>query len=170
MRSSKGQYLLGAGLVLVSLALASLTVYVGTLRPPNTLAAAILQAGTILSGTFTAWVFARASVQSAARELIRPHARSAFRRVRNIYQALGRLLRELDRQSLVLFDLRTEGSPNDTIGYEYVDMTMQHLKQLVIAQVSTVDDALADWRDLVPEDVRQIEDEARRLQGDEDAD
>lgn len=168
MASSKSQYWWGAGLVLVSLVLAGLTVYVGTLKHPNTLAAAILQGATLFFGAFAAFIFARASVGSAARELIRPHARSAFRRVRNIYGALGSLLQVLDDQSLTFISLRSEDSPS-MLGYEYVDMTIQMLKYLITAQLSTADDALADWRDLVPDEVRQIEEDARQLEGLEDA-
>jgi len=166
--STKAQRWWGVALVFVSLALAALTVVVATLKHPNTFAAAILQATTIVFSTVGAFVFAQASVRSAAEDLIRRQARSPFRRVRSIYQELGSLLKVLDLQSEKLLALRT-GEGSGTLDYEYVDMTIQMLRQLITTQVGTADDALADWRDLVPEEVREIEDEGRRLRGGEGA-
>jgi hypothetical protein len=169
--STKSQRLWGIGLLIVSVVLAGLTVYLGALKHPNTLAAAILQAVTIVFSTGGAFVFARASVQSAAQEMIRGQARSPFRRVRSIYRELGSVLEALDQQSARFLSLRQGDNPS-TLDYEYVDLAMQMLRHLITVQANTADDALADWRDLVPDEVQQIEEEveeARRLRGDGNA-
>ena len=157
----------GAALVAVSIGLGILTVYVGTRTHPNTFATLLLQAITLVFSTYGAYVFAKASVEDAARALVTPHARSAFRRVRSIYEALGRLLDLIDRQS-VNFNVARKPSVPDTLDYETVRLTMLMLERIITEQVSTVDDALDDWRDLVPDEVQQIEDQARRRRNDRD--
>jgi hypothetical protein len=148
-------------LVAASIGLGILTVYVGTRKTPNTFATLLLQAITIVFSTYGAYVFAKASVEGAARALVTPHARSAFRRVRNIYEALGRLLDLIDRQSANFEMTRRPGMP-DTLDYETVRLTMLMLESIVTEQINTVDDALEDWRDLVPDEVQQIEEQVRR--------
>ena len=150
----------------VSIGLGALTVYVGTRKTPNTFATLLLQAITLVFGTYGAYVFAKASVEDAARALVTPHARSAFRRVRNIYEALGRLLDLIDRQSAAFTLMRKSGMP-DTLDYETVRLTMLMLERIVAEQVNTVDDALEDWRDLVPDEVQQIEEQVRRRRSDQ---
>jgi hypothetical protein len=144
---------IGAGLILAALVLGIATVYVGTQKQPNALAAALLQAITFVFSIIGAYFFATASAQVAAEDMIRPHARSAFRRVRNIYAGLGRILREVDNQ----IDIQDDDKAR---------LSLQIVRSMVIEQASTADDALEDWRDLVPDEVRMIEDEARaRAQG-----
>jgi hypothetical protein len=144
-------------LLLVTLALASLTVYVGTFKHPNTLAAAILQGAALVVGVAAAYFFARASIQSAAKELVATRAFSAFRRVENIYKALGNLLGVQDEQLVKFLAMRT-GETRGIVDI-YVEMAIETTRQLLIQQINTADDALADWRDLVPE-VQQIEAQA----------
>jgi hypothetical protein len=153
--------------VALSIAVGALTVYVGTRKTPNTLATYLLQAVTLVFSTVGAYIFAKASVEDAARAMVTPHARSAFRRVRNIYEALGRLLDLINRQSVTFNSMRRPGTP-DTLDYESARLTMLMLERIITEQISTVDDALEDWRDLVPDEVRQIEDEARQRRHDRD--
>jgi hypothetical protein len=136
-------------------------------KTPNTFATALLQAITLVFSTYGAYIFAKASVEDAARALVTPHARSAFRRVRNIYEALGRLLELINSQSLSFNMTRHTGSP-DTLDYESVRLTMLMLERIIIEQVNTVDDALEDWRDLVPDEVKQIEDQVQQRRQDQD--
>lgn len=165
VKTSGAQRTWGIVLVILGLGLAVGTVLVAIQKHPNTALAAVLQALTIVAGTVGTYVFAQASVQSAAQELISKQARSPFRRVRAIYQELGRLLQILDDEGSRLLMLRKGGDPA-TVDYEYVAMTLQMLRNSITAQVSTVDDAMADWRDLVPDEVAQIEEQSRQLEGD----
>jgi hypothetical protein len=150
--------------VAVSVGLGALTVYVATRKNPNTLATSLLQAITLVFGTYGSYVFAKASLEDAARGLVTPHARSAFRRVRNIYSALGRLLELMNRQSSHFNVIRDAG----TLDYENVQLTMLMLERIVIEQLNTVDDALEDWRDLVPDEVKAIEEQVQKKERDRD--
>jgi hypothetical protein len=126
---------------LATVALAVVTVIVGVHTPPNPLATALLQAGTLIAGVAAAYIFAKDSVRRAATELVRPHARSAFRRQRGLYQGLGRLIDEIDTQL---------SSKNDGEGLKII-------RAMIIEQLGMSGDALEDWRDLVPDEVEKLE-------------
>jgi len=134
--------------------LAVLTVVVGVHQPPNTLATALLQAATFIAGVLAAYIFAKASVAVAARELVRPHARSAFRRQRGLYMGLGRLIDEIDIQ------MANQSDDNYRLG-------LKVLRAMITEQVGMSGDALEDWRDLVPDEVAQLERERQGHSGQE---
>ena len=72
--------------------------------------------------------------------MIRPHARAAFRRVTALYQSLYRL-------SIRIEQLKDEKPDN----------RLDLIQVLVDEQIATGQDAMEDWRDIVPEEVEQIE-------------
>jgi hypothetical protein len=47
--------------------------------------------------------------------------------------------------------------------FEHARGSLMALDLMVVEQISTADDALEDWRDLVPDEVAAIEAAARRL-------
>jgi hypothetical protein len=134
----------GVLIIGASVVLAVVTVLVGVHKPTNALATALLQAFTFILTTLGAYTFAKASANTAARELVRPHARSAFRRQRGLYMGLGRLIDEIDSQSAEQDD-------------ENVKLGLKILRAMIIEQVGMSGDALDDWRDLVPDEVAQLE-------------
>lgn len=75
-----------------------------------------------------------------AREIIRPHARSAFRRLISLYESLSRAGAELERAK----DSQTQ------------DLTLVKLEAIIVEQLATADDALEDWRDIVPKEVAEL--------------
>jgi hypothetical protein len=139
---------IGSALIAAAVILGITTVYVGTRKQPNALAAGLLQAITLVFSTVGAYYFATASARVAAEEMVRPHARSAFRRLQNLYGGLGRLLIEVNTQIAFQDDDKAR-------------LGLQTLRSMVIEQASTADDALEDWRDLVPDEVQRIEIEVK---------
>lgn len=148
--------------LLVSGVLAVVTVLVGTQAEPNKLATALLQGITLVLSTAGSFVLGKAASREAAREVIRPHARSAFRRVQNLYMALGRQRQALNTEQIRLARLCVETGDGENLAFEHVRGSMLALEYMVVEQISTADDALEDWRDLVPDEVAAIEAEARR--------
>ena len=73
-------------------------------------------------------------------EVIKPHARSAFRRVTALYQSLYRLSNRIEE-----------------LNRENPDNRLELIQALVHEQIATGQDAMEDWRDIVPEDVEEIE-------------
>jgi hypothetical protein len=155
----------GPILVAASVVLAAITVLVSTQPKPNAFAASLLQAITLVFGTYGAFILGKVATRSAAQEIIRPHARSAFRRVQNLYAALGRQRAAVANEIVRLDGLRLETN-TQYIEFEHARASLAALEYMVIEQISTADDALEDWRDLVPEEVAEIEAEAaRRTEG-----
>ena len=97
----------------------------------------ILTWGTGLLGSY---IFAQYSARASAFDVVRPHARSAFRRVLTLYNSLYRLSEKVE-------DLKKEGP----------DHRLDLIQALVNEQISTGQDALEDWRDIVPEEVEEVE-------------
>ncbi|MCY4403451.1 MAG: hypothetical protein OXD54_12815 [Candidatus Poribacteria bacterium] len=88
------------------------------------------------------WV-RKKSIENAVREMVKPHARSAFRRLTSLYDSLL-------RASTVLRTLNASPDPDD---YRII---FSKLQAIVTEQINTADDALEDWRDVVPEDVDEL--------------
>ena len=97
----------------------------------------ILISGTGLWGSY---IFGRNSARAGALEVIKPHARAAFRRVFALYRSLYRL-------SVKIEDLKGEGP----------DHRLDLIQALVNEHIATGEDAIEDWRDIVPEEVAEIE-------------
>ncbi len=90
----------------------------------------------------------RQSAQKAANEIIKPHARSAFRRLVSLYRSLQRAATTIEA---------AQGLEAD----EDHEVALAKLEVIVSAQLMTADDALEDWRDIVPEDVNEIHQKLR---------
>ena len=131
-------------LVFVSLSLAGYFVYVSTDRNLTPLEGIFFQVLILifgLGGTF--WI-------GLVSPISRSHARSAFRRVRSLYMGLA-------RAALIIDESRDSDS---VAGYR---LAFARLEEVVGDQLVTADDALEDWEDIVPKDVREL----RKRLGDE---
>jgi uncharacterized protein HemX len=141
----------GIWVILGGVVLAILTVFVGVHTPPNALATGLLQAFTLIVTLVGAYIFAQPAAEKAAKaaetaaqDKIRVHARSAFRRQLGLYKGLGRLIDEIDLQA---------NQEDD----EKVQLKLKILRAMIVEQVGMSGDALSDWRDLVPDEVAQLE-------------
>lgn len=134
----------GVLVLLLGVALAVTTVMVAVHTPPNALASGLLQAFTFIVALIGAYIFAKPAAEVAAKDVIKAHARSAFRRQIGLYRGLGRLIDEIDSQV-------TEAADDSS------KLRLKILRAMIVEQAGMSGDALSDWRDLVPEDVAQIE-------------
>lgn len=135
--------LMGAiALIVVSVIVAAVFTIVATKRPLSDLEGVLLQAFSLGSGVIGSFIFGKYSARSAARELIKPHARSAFRRLLSLFRSLSRVASTIEGVS--------RGSADDH------KLALSKLEAIVIEQLATADDALEDWRDIVPEDVDEL--------------
>lgn len=96
----------------------------------------ILILSTSLIGSYQ---IGRQTSKDAAREMIKPHARSAFRRVMSLYRTLSR----------VATVIAEPDSKNDA-----QKLTM--IEGIVVEQINTADDALADWQEVIPESTEEL--------------
>ncbi len=131
----------------------ALTVFVveaSSTRPLTALEASMFQILILAISLGASYVFAQKSASVAAQDLIRPHARSAFRRVVRVYVSLDQLARMID-------SLRQR-----TSGAERQDLDL--IQAVIEQQIPTIGDALEDWRDIVPKEVEEIERESEQRQ------
>jgi hypothetical protein len=125
----------------VSLLVSAFFIYTVTQRTLTGLEGILFQLFIFASGLLGSFLFGKQSAKIAAQEIIKPHARSAFRRLISLYRGLSRIATVIVNNS---------SSKSET------DVTIAKIEEIVISQISTADDALKDWEDVVPEDVEEI--------------
>jgi len=130
-------------LVFVAIIVAGFAAFIATQRTLTSLEGALLQAFALIAGLFGSFIFGRQSAKEAAREIIKPHARSAFRRLMSLYESLSRVGTEIENSLIA--------EANESRG-----IALARLEAIVIEQLATADDALEDWNDIVPEDVAEL--------------
>lgn len=126
--------------VIAAFVLMALFGYLATTRPLTEMEAYVLQILSLFSGLVGSYIFGRQITQDSIKEIVEPHARSAFRRLISLYRSISRVAEIIeedddDRQKIAV------------------------IRAIVIEQIATADDALEDWRDLVPESVEELKKE-----------
>ena len=137
-------------LLLFSVVVSVIFAYTATQRTLTGLEGMIWQIFAFGAGLAGSFIFGRQSAPDAAKEIIKPHARKAFRRLVSLY-------RSLSRAASVIKSARDDESP------ENQRVTLAKLDAIVTEQLTTADDALEDWNDIVPEDVEELK---QKLQSD----
>jgi hypothetical protein len=155
----------GPYFILGSLVLAVITVAVGTaeLKPseePNRLATSLLQAITLVFGTWGSYALGRDASREAAKAQVRQHAKSAFRRVLTLYGALGRFRDQAETEMAFLKEKQDVAS--GSVSVDIAQMCLDKFRLMSLEQIATGEDALEDWRDLAPDEVARIEAQATR--------
>ena len=120
-----------------------LSIYISSQRPLSSLENTLLQFFSLLFGTIASFLVGKQSADKMAREIIKPHARSAFRRLMALYGSLSRAAAEIEKSN------SPENPQSEAI-------TLAKLEAIVIEQLATADHALEDWRDIIPEEVQQL--------------
>jgi hypothetical protein len=125
---------------------------IGVVRNLTPLENVLLQVFAIGVGVASSIVFGRLSARSAAQEMIKPHARSAFRRLVSLYRSLSRVATAIE--------IARPHLQQSAIGLA----TLDKLSAIVTEQLSTAGDALEDWNDIVPEEVSELRERMREAQ------
>lgn len=127
-------------LILVAFAIAGFSIFIANQRSLTSLENTLLQAFSLAFGLIGSFYFGKQSTKDAAKEIIKPHARSAFRRLISLYESLSRVGIEIEK---------SKESQSETI-------TIAKMEAIIVEQLATADDALEDWRDIVPEEVEEL--------------
>ena len=135
-------------LLLFSIGISIIIAYTATQRTLSGLESTLWQIFAFAGGLAGSFIFGRQSAREAAREVIKLHARSAFRRLLSLYHSLSRAATAIE-----------SGQISDS--HENYQVALARLEEIVTEQLSTADDALEDWRDIVPEDVEELEQKRR---------
>lgn len=133
--------------IVVSLALMFLFAYVATERPLTEVEAIVLQFLALFAGLVGSYIFGRHASRDSIGEVIKPYARSAFRRLISLYRSLSRVARIIEADE-----------PEDAA------LKINVIRAIVVEQIATADDALADWQDVVPESVEELRKEMQEEQ------
>ena len=88
--------------------------------------------------------FSGQSARKDATAMVKPHARSALLRFSSLYQGLARAAEVIDSAQ----------QPEPQEDYQ---VTLARLQEIVAGQLLTADDALEDWRDILPEVLEVLE-------------
>jgi hypothetical protein len=115
---------------------------------PTPVENALFQLLSLGAGLLGSYHSGKQSAQSSAWELLTPIARSAFRRVLQLYGSLARLQQTVDQQS-------GEETPAIRLSIAYA---------IVREQLATASGSLEDWRDLVPNEVADVEQKLKASQ------
>ncbi len=130
-------------LVLIAIGISALVVYTTTTRTLTVVESTIWQVFVLTAGLAGSFILGQQSAKEAAREIIKPHARSAFRRLVSLYESLSQASTEIQL---------TENSEST----DDIRVVIAKLDAIVTEQLTAADDALEDWRDIVPEDVEEL--------------
>jgi len=131
-------------LLTLSITVSVILAYTATQRTLSGLESVLWQIFVFAGGLSGSFIFGRRSAREAAREIIKPHARSAFRRLLSLYHSLSRAGTAIESAQI-------------SDSHENYQVALARLEEIVTEQLSTADDALEDWRDIVPEDVEELE-------------
>ncbi len=131
-------------LIIISLVVLGRFIDVAATRSLTHLEGVLLQLFSLLAGVGGSFIFGRQSARKAAREIIKPHARSAFRRLLSLYQSLSRVAATIE--SSQNFESPVENQ-----------VTLAKLEAIVVEQLASADDAIEEWKDIVPEDVKDLD-------------
>lgn len=135
-------YIIASILILGSIAIVCVFIYVGSTRALTTLENIFFQIFILLASIVGSYLLGNIISRNSKYDSIRPHSRSAFRRVLSLYAGLGRLGKAVE---------------DEIIKDDNSSIKFGKIKAIIIEQIATADDALEDWRDIVPDEVAEIE-------------
>lgn len=139
------------GLIAAAIAVSMVFIVISADRNLSTLENTLLQIFSVALGLVGSYVLGQASAREAARDMMKPHARSAFRRLVSLTQSLSRLATNLDQLRPTMQHNAEASVLIDRVGY------------IVIEQIAIATDALEDWRDVIPEDLQALANQQRQV-------
>jgi len=134
----------GQLLVALAIAVSAIFIIVATLRDLSALENTLLQVFSLGVGLIGSYILGQESAREAGREMMKPHARSAFRRLLSLTQSLSRLVQTMG-------SVRPEAAENAQAA-----AIVDRLEGIVVEQIAQAADALEDWRDVLPEEFQAM--------------
>ena len=134
----------GQLLVVLAIAVSAIFIVVATFRDLSALENTLLQVFSLGVGLIGSYILGQESAREAGREMMKPHARSAFRRLLSLTQSLSRLVQTMG-------SVRPEAKDNAQAA-----AIVDRLEGIVVEQIAQAADALEDWRDVLPEEFQAM--------------
>lgn len=136
--------IVATGLIVIAIMIMILVAYTSTERTLTGIEVSILQIVALLASLGGSYIFGHRASNESIKEKIGMQARSAFRRLMSLYASIS---------SVAIF-IESEEDIDDS-------SKLKVIKAIVDGQINTADDALEDWRDLVPESVEEMKEKLR---------
>lgn len=136
--------IVATGLIVIAIMIMILVAYTSTVRTLTGIEVSILQIVALLASLGGSYIFGHRASKESIKEKIGMQARSAFRRLMSLYASIS---------SVAIF-IESEEDIDDS-------SKLKVIKAIVDGQINTADDALEDWRDLVPESVEEMKEKLR---------
>lgn len=136
---------LGVILIATSIVASFIFLYIASGRDLNGLENTLFQVLSLGLGLLGSYIFGRESAKDAALEIIKPHAKSAFRRLISLNQSLYRV-------ASVIASAK-QSNENEM---QNAAAVLPVLEAVVTEQLVAVNHALEDWRDVVPEEYDEV--------------
>lgn len=134
----------GRILVVLAVVVSIIFIIVATIRDLSALENTLLQVFSLGLGLVGSYILGQESARNAGREMMKPHAKSAFRRLLSLTQSLSRLA-----QTMESIRPRQEESP-------HIPAILDRLEGIVVEQIAQAADALEDWRDVLPDEFQAM--------------
>lgn len=122
-----------------------------------------LQVIVVGAGLYASYEFGRTSARGAAEDLVRPHARSAFRHVASIGAALTRQIESVESKRALLQE-ESENSKG-MVRFASIAYILDILAAQIAEQVEAAAVAVEDWNDVVPDELERLKARMRRSDG-----
>lgn len=132
-------------------------------RTLSSLELTLYQVISVALGIGASFMAGQKQARTAAADVVRPHAKSAFRRVIAVYRDLSQFGAAVEGSRTILENMT---DANGKLSLPQVNSVLDALSNQIRATLGTVNDAADDWRDLVPDDVDELEQRAASLKGD----
>ena len=126
-------------LICFSIGISVVLAYTATTRTLTGLESILWQIFVFGAGLAGSFIFGRRSAIEAAREIIKPHARSAVRDLISLYRSVTRAVAAIESQR----------------NFNY-NIIRAYLIGIFSEQLATADDALENWRDILKEELEDL--------------
>lgn len=130
--------IVAALLILFSVGISVFVAYLSTKQTLTGLESILWQIFVFAASLTGSFIFGQQSARKGATDIVKPHARSALRRLASLYRGLSRAAEVVDSAQ----------QPEPQEDYQ---VTLARLQEIVAGQLLTADNALEDWRDILPE-------------------
>lgn len=144
----------GGALILAALVTSGLMIVAVMQREPTPLELVLFQVIVLGLSLLGSYLFSLQSAHAATTERLRPHAGSAFRRTVSLYLAIRRFIESVETQRRVLLSLASDNG--GTVSMNHIEQSLDLLDVQMREQVQTANDAMTDWKELVPADVADL--------------
>lgn len=142
-----------------------LTVLVTGNRHASELSKGLLQFIFFVAAAVLAWDLGRQSLKQGTTDMLNAHGRKAVRRIVRLGQGIGGFNGTITTQRDLMRHRGTEDGGKVEV-FE-VEGAFEMLEEHVGAQLGIVEDAIEDWRDVVPAEVEAIENRSKEAEFDE---